>query len=163
MSLISKFRQAAIALFYKVTLTATLGRVNEFVWESNTDTPWIETQLEHNGVDGIFATHTGIPWIRRVRRGFWCNAGGVLERPAHEGKLHVYFGQVDFPAQASHPTPHIVPLTYDPQPVVAAMAKAVLPQEFQASLLTGIWTTCAEILPKEEQQARSRLPTMQVS
>lgn len=137
-------------------------RVNEFIWESKTDTPWIETQLEHYGVDGIFATHTGIPWIRRVRRGFWCNVG-VLGRPAHEGKTHVYFGQVDFSAQASHPTPHIVPLTYDPQPVVAAMARAGLPQEFQASLLTGIWTTCAEILPNKEQQVRSRLPTMQVS
>jgi hypothetical protein len=134
--------------------------VNEFVWESNTGDRWIETALQRYSVDGIFATHTGIPWVRSVAGGFWCNVG-VLGRPAHEGHPHVYYAQVDFPAQAACPVPHIVPLTYDPAPVVAAMAAEGLPTEFQESLLTGLWTTCAEILPAVEREVRSRLPAPQ--
>jgi hypothetical protein len=61
-----------------------------------------------------------------------------------------------WPHGTSFPQPEIVPLSYDPQPVVAAMAVEGLPSEFQESLLTGIWTTCAEILPDEERQVRSR-------
>lgn len=130
--------------------------VNEFVWESDTGDQWIAACLERYGVAGIFATHTGIPWMRQVGDGFWCNVG-VLGRPAHEGKSHVYFAEVEFPVGASRPMPHIVPLTYDPQPVVAAMAAEGLPEEFQESLLQGIWTTCAEILPDAERDVRSRL------
>ena len=134
--------------------------VNEFVWESNTSDAWIETCLHRYGVEGILATHTGIPWIRQVSGGFWCNVG-VLGRPAHEGQPHVYFTQIDFSPSMSLPVPHLVPLSYDPAPVVAAMAAEGLPTEFQASLLTGIWTTCAEILPDEERRVRSRLAAPQ--
>jgi hypothetical protein len=135
-------------------------QVNEFVWESNTGDTWIRQCLERHGVDGILATHTGIPWVRQVPEGFWCNVG-VLGRPAHEGQPHVYFAQVDFPLRATKPQPQIKPLAYDPQPVVAAMATEGLPQEFQTSLLTGLWTTCAEVLPVSERKVRSRLPISQ--
>lgn len=134
--------------------------VNEFVWESNTGDPWIEAGLARHDVRGIWATHMGIPWVRQVAGGFWCNVG-FLGRPAYEGQPQVYFAQVYFPAGAPAPMPAIVPLTYDPQLVVTAMAAEGLPQEFQESLLTGVWTTCAEILPEAERQARSRLPRQQ--
>ncbi|MEM6836113.1 MAG: metallophosphoesterase [Cyanobacteria bacterium P01_C01_bin.120] len=131
--------------------------VNEFVWESDTADQWIVDCLANAAVDGIFATHTGIPWLRTVANGFWCNVG-VLGRPAHEGRRHVYFAQLEFPAWAAAPVPQIVPLPYDPLPVVAAMAAEGLPGEFQQALLTGVWTTCAAILPAAESQVRSRLP-----
>ncbi|MEM9979436.1 MAG: hypothetical protein AAF808_17550, partial [Cyanobacteria bacterium P01_D01_bin.2] len=121
---------------------------------------WIQACLERYSVDGICATHTGIPWVRWVPQGFWCNVG-VLGRPAHEGKSHVYFAYLDFPLGAPSPRPQLIPLSYDPVPVVAAMAQAGLPKEFQESLLTGIWTTCAEILPAAERAVRSRLPVSQ--
>ena len=136
--------------------------VNEFVWESDTADGWLADCLARFAVDGIFATHTGIPWVRHVNQGFWCNVG-VLGRPAHEGQPHVYFAELRFPAAATTPIPEIVPLTYDPQPVVAAMASEGLPMEFQKSLLTGIWTTCAEVLPTAERPVRSRLPITQRS
>ncbi|MEM9817045.1 MAG: metallophosphoesterase [Cyanobacteria bacterium P01_D01_bin.6] len=131
--------------------------VNEFVWESATADQWIADCLERFAVDGIFATHTGIPWSRTVARGFWCNVG-VLGRPAHEGHPHVYFAELVWAAGSGAPIPQIQPLTYDPYPVVAAMASEGLPVEFQQSLLTGVWTTCAEILPSAERRVRSRLP-----
>jgi predicted phosphodiesterase len=134
--------------------------VNEFVWESDTADAWIANCLDRFAVDGIFATHTGLPWVRPVGQGFWCNVG-VLGRPAHEGQPHVYFAELTWPPGAAIAMPKIVPLSYDPQPVVAAMAQAGLPVEFQQSLLTGIWTTCAEILPAAERPVRSRLPVRQ--
>lgn len=135
--------------------------VNEFVWESATSDQWIADCLSRAEVDGIFATHTGLPWWREVAGGFWCNVG-VLGRPAHEGRPHVYFARLDLAATAAAPLPQIRPLSYDPQPVVAAMAREGLPVEFQQSLLTGIWTTCAEILPEAERRVRSRLPAAQL-
>ncbi|HSM83014.1 MAG TPA: metallophosphoesterase [Nodosilinea sp.] len=132
-------------------------QTNEFVWESTTADAWIQAQLERYGVDGICATHTGIPWVRSVPGGFWCNVG-VLGRPAHEGLPQVYYAELEFPAGAERPRPRIVPLTYDPRPVAAAMATAGLPKEFQESLLSGVWTTCAEILPPVERGVRVRVP-----
>jgi hypothetical protein len=131
--------------------------VNEFVWDSTTGDAWIQDCLARYGVDGICVTHTGIPWVRSVANGFWFNVG-VLGRPAHEGKPQVYYGRLHFPPGISHPQPELVPLTYDVAPVVAAMAQAGLPVEFQDSLTQGLWTTCAEILPPGEKVVRSRLP-----
>ncbi|NEQ45143.1 MAG: metallophosphoesterase [Leptolyngbya sp. SIOISBB] len=136
--------------------------VNEFVWESDTANQWIDDCLERVKVDGIFATHTGIPWIRTVAQGFWCNVG-VLGRPAHEGRPHVYFAEMAWATGTAAPIPQVRPLSYDPQPVVQAMAREGLPIEFQRSLLTGVWTTCAEILPLAERRVRSRLPTAPLS
>jgi hypothetical protein len=124
--------------------------VNEFVWDSTTGNGWIEATLERYGVDGICATHTGLPWIRQVSNGFWCNVG-VLGRPAHDGQQQVYYGTLDFSNATQQPQPRLHTLNYDVAPVVAAMAAAGLPLEFQASLQQGVWTTCAEILPDDRE------------
>jgi hypothetical protein len=129
--------------------------VNDFVWESTTGDRWIEDCLERYGVDGICATHTGIPWWRQVRNGFWFNVG-VLGRPAHDGSPQVYYGLLQFPPAITAPAGKLVPLTYDVAAVVTAMATAGLPVEFQDSLRQGIWTTCAEILPPAERPVRDR-------
>lgn len=136
-------------------------QVNEFVWESETKETQILNWLDTFQVDGICATHTGIPWISQAQKqngkpGFWFNVG-VLGRPAHEGKTYVYYGLLDFPESASLPTPRIVPLAYNFAPVVTAMKLEGLPIEFSESLETGIWTTCAEILPEAEKVVRPRL------
>lgn len=145
-----RWRDSAILLCH-----GSPGQVNEFVWESTTDDDWIAACLERYEVDGICATHTGIPWVRQVPGGFWCNVG-VLGRPAHEGLPHVYFAELEFSATSAVPVPRIVPLVYHPEPVAAAMAEAGLPQEFQDSLLSGLWTTCAEVLPEAERMVKPR-------
>jgi len=93
--------------------------------------------------------------VRQVPGGFWCNVG-VLGRPAHEGRPHVYFAELEFSIKSAVPVPRILPLVYNPKPVVVAMAEAGLPQEFQDSLLSGVWTTCAEVLPEAERVAKPR-------
>ncbi|MEA5466781.1 metallophosphoesterase family protein [Leptothoe sp. PORK10 BA2] len=140
--------------------------VNEFVWATETDDAQIQAFLTRYAVDGICATHTGLPWVRNVPRpgdrpnehpdGFWFNVG-VLGRPAHEGKRHVYYGYLNFPQGAAGPTPELVPLTYDIDTVTAAMRSEGLPEEFIASLEQGVWTTCAEILPPAEKSVQTRV------
>ncbi len=129
--------------------------VSEFVWESETDDAAIDTRLERLGVAGICATHSGLPWIRATVHGFWCNVG-VLGRPAHDGTQRVGYAQLRFPQGAGAPRPELIPLRYDPAPVVAAMRAERLPDEFAQSLEQGIWTTCAAILPPFERNVAER-------
>lgn len=136
--------------------------VNEFVWDTKTDDAQIQDFLARHQVDGICATHTGLPWIRMVKQpsgkgGFWFNVG-VLGRPAHEGKPHVYYGRLYFPDTATVPIPELVPLPYNVNAVITAMQLEGLPQEFIESLERGVWTTCAEILPAAEKSVQIRVP-----
>ncbi|MEM1253297.1 MAG: metallophosphoesterase [Cyanobacteria bacterium P01_H01_bin.21] len=131
--------------------------VNEFVWETETKDAQIQNFLTRHQVDGICATHTGLPWVRTVNQdGFWFNVG-VLGRPAHEGQPHVYYGCLHFAKTDTVPVPKLVPLVYDVGAVTTAMRSEGLPQEFIDSLEQGVWTTCAEILPVAEKPVRQRI------
>lgn len=128
-------------------------RVNEFVWETETSDDRICDYLQRYGVDGICVTHSGLPWIRLVtqangRPGFWFNVG-VLGRPANDGQRHVYYGLLEQRGAGIYP--RLMTLEYNVNAVSTAMREAGLPEEFAESLETGIWTTCAEILPMTEQ------------
>ncbi|MEL6903511.1 MAG: metallophosphoesterase [Cyanobacteria bacterium J06606_4] len=131
-------------------------QVNEFVWASETDDAKILDYLQRYGVDGICATHSGLPWLRQVtqpdeRSGFWFNVG-VLGRPANTGNSAVTYGLLRWPAASAAPEPHLQHMTYDVSATVRAMREEGLPEAFIESLETGIWTTCAEILPAAERQ-----------
>jgi predicted phosphodiesterase len=130
-------------------------RVNEFVWESETDDARIDAWLARENVDAICGTHSGIPWVRTTRRGFWCNVG-VIGRPAHDGTPRVGYALLHFADGAARPEPELVPLDYDPAPVTAAMRAEGLPEEFAASLECGHWTTCHNILPPAEHVVADR-------
>jgi hypothetical protein len=129
--------------------------VNEFVWESETGDAAIDAWLARERVDGICATHSGIPWIRRTARGFWCNVG-VLGRPSHERSPRVGYAQIDWVPGSRTASPMLVPLRYDVAPVAAAMRTEGLPEAFAVSLETGLWTTCAAILPAAERVPANR-------
>jgi hypothetical protein len=130
-------------------------RVNEFVWESETNDATIDAWLVGLGIQGICATHSGLPWIRTTDRGFWCNVG-VLGRPPHDGTRSVSYARLDFPAGGNAPRPTLVRLDYDAAPVAAAMRAEGLPEAFAQSLEQGVWTTCAAILPPAERGVAAR-------
>ena len=48
-------------------------------------------------------------------------------------------------------TVELVPLAYDHPALAAEMRREGLPEEFVATILTGWWTTCLEILPARER------------
>ena len=133
-------------------------RVNEFVWESETDDAAIDAWLVGLGVQGICATHSGLPWIRTTARGFWCNVG-VLGRPPHDGTRSVSYARLDFATGGNAPRPVLVRLDYDAAPVAAAMRTEGLPEAFAQSLEQGVWTTCSAILPPAERGVAARFDT----
>lgn len=129
--------------------------VNEFVWQSETDDAKVLGYLNRYGADGICATHSGLPWLKTVAQsasasGFWMNVG-VLGRPANTGEQSVSYALLNFPQQATSPEPKLVALNYDVAATAEVMRAEGLPEEFVASLETGVWTTCAEILPAAER------------
>lgn len=127
---------------------------NEFVWESETSNKKIADWLGKYGVDGICATHSGLPWIRSVSdNGFWMNVG-VLGRPAHEGKPHVYYATIAL--QEENLNPQLHKMNYNFKKVITEMRAEKLPEEFCRSLEEGIWTTCFNIMPPKERDPRSR-------
>lgn len=148
--IILKWRQHSILLCH-----GSPEQINEFVWESETENGKVKDWLRSRKVRGICATHSGIPWIRSLEDGFWLNVG-VLGRPAHEGRPHVYYGTIDFADPNALPRPRLIPMVYDYVEVIAGMRKEELPEEFCQSLQEGVWTTCSRILPDAERQVRIR-------
>jgi len=69
-----------------------------------------------DGVDGICATHSGLPWVRRTARGFWCNVvcSDVPRTTARGASAMRWFR---FPRADARPHAELVPLDYDVAPV----------------------------------------------
>ncbi|HVE50314.1 MAG TPA: metallophosphoesterase [Casimicrobiaceae bacterium] len=145
---IIEWRGARILLVY-----GSPDQVNEFVWDSETGDDTIDGWLARERVSGICATHSDLPWIRRTSRGFWCNVG-LLGRPAHDGSRQVGYALLCH--DGSRVEPQLVALDYDVVSVAAAMRSAGLPEAFPASLESGLWTTCDNILPAREREPARR-------
>ena len=67
---------------------------NEFVFESETSDEKIDSWLTKYQVDAICVTHSGIPWIKKTKKGFWVNVG-VLGRTANEGLVRFFYESED--------------------------------------------------------------------
>jgi hypothetical protein len=79
---------------------------------------------------------------------------GVLGRPANDGDTCVRYALVTAREEsAGGLAVELVPLVYDYQALAAEMRSERLPEEFVATILTGWWTTCLEILPARERAA----------
>ena len=126
-------------------------KFNEFLWESTTPTHFLNHLANQQDADLILATHTGIKWERRLdgQRRF-VNVG-VLGRPENDGQCNVWYSIIE-----SHPknglAVEFVPVQYDAERLAREMREERLPEEFVASILTGYWTTCLEILPSKERR-----------
>lgn len=140
--------------------------VNDFWWESLE--PWQhEMRVAASGADVICCTHSGLPWIRRVPRPGRADAlvvnVGVLGRPANDGGTHVWFALIDLGPAAGSETENgdaepegtasaqLVALNYDWRAQAASIRSAGLPEEFAASVETGYWSTCLEVVPPAER------------
>jgi len=129
--------------------------VNAFVWESETGNDTIDAWLASENVHAICATHSGLPWVRATSRGLWCNVG-VLGRPAHDATSRVAYALLHFASDAHTLIASVVPLVYDVAPVAAAIRAEGLPEAFAQALESGLWTTCANILPPGERRSVDR-------
>jgi predicted phosphodiesterase len=124
-------------------------RVNEFLWESTTSDAFLNHLLHEEGVDLIAATHTGIKWKRQTDKGIFVNVG-VLGRPENDGSTNVWYTLLRSGRNSIEV--EFVKLEYDWQGLAKEMRNQKLPEEFVATIETGWWTTCLEILPSKERR-----------
>jgi len=124
-------------------------KTNEFLWESTTPTHLLEQFADTYAADILIATHTGLPWMRRLSRNRLFINCGVLGRPANDGTPRVGYTLLD----AAHPDlAQYIPLDYDHEALAAEMQAEHLPDPFIDTIRTGWWSTCLEILPEKERR-----------
>lgn len=124
-------------------------KMNEFLWESTTPTHFLEHLADRFAADVILATHTGIKWHRRLSRDRHFINVGVLGRPENDGTTRVWYTLLRAEPMLSV---EFVPVEYDHEGLASDMRGEHLPEEFVATVLTGWWTTCLEILPVKERR-----------
>ena len=144
-------------------------RMNEFLWQSTSSTAFLSMLCQTANVDAICATHTGLKWTRRLPGDRLFVNVGVLGRPENDGTTNVWYTILSWreesamalsPARLAsddagpgrHLQVEFVPVVYDYQRLAREMADERLPSEFIATIMTGWWTTCLEVLPAKERR-----------
>jgi predicted phosphodiesterase len=124
-------------------------RINEFLWESTTSTHFLNYVADAHNADVILATHTGIKWHRPLPKDHHFINVGVLGRPENDGHTNVWYTLLEANPNL---TVTFVPVEYDYHHLASEMRAEKLPEEFIATIMTGWWTTCLEILPAQERR-----------
>lgn len=126
-------------------------RINEFLFHSTSPVPFLEALLDRYRCDAILCTHTGLHWHRHLPSGRDVVNVGVIGRPANNGEVRVRYALLEIRKDGLGVG--LVPLAYDHLALAVEMRRERLPEEFVATILTGWWTTCLEILPARERAA----------
>lgn len=124
-------------------------QINEFLWESTTPTHFLEHLARVHQADVILATHTGIKWHRRLAQDRHFVNVGVIGRPENDGTTNVWYTLLEAGPELRV---EFVPVVYDHARLAEEMRRERLPEEFVATVLSGWWTTCLEILPARERK-----------
>ncbi len=120
---------------------------NDFFWES-LDADEVRWRVAASGADVLLCTHTGLPWVKEMDGCLVANVG-VLGRPANDGRREVWYALVDL--EGGRADIELVPLAYDWRAQAASMRAAGIPEAFVATIETGWWASCVEILPPLER------------
>jgi len=125
-------------------------RVNEFLWESTSPRAFLERLLDEHPCDALLCTHTGLPWERALDSGRKVINVGAIGRPQNDGRLCVPYSLVHVDDEGRVHNERI-DVDYDHEALAAEMRAEALPEEFVATIESGYWTTCLEILPAKER------------
>jgi hypothetical protein len=123
--------------------------MNEFLWESTTSRHFLSYLAEEYQADVILGTHTGIKWHRRLSSDRHYVNVGVLGRPENDGRTNVWYTLLEAKPEFAV---EFVPVHYHAERLAGEMRQERLPEEFIATIRTGWWTTCLEILPAKERR-----------
>ena len=127
-------------------------RLNEFLWETTTSDHFLEKIFDDFDADVIAATHTGLKWARTLPSGRTFVNAGVLGRPENDGRCEVWYALLERPSGVDDPVGvTFIPVEYDYRRLAQEMRAEKLPEEFAATIETGWWTTCLEVLPSKER------------
>lgn len=133
-------------------------RINEFLWESMTPEPFVRRLLAESDTDIALVTHTGLHWHRWLADapGRGVVNVGAIGRPANDGDTAVWYALLTATSDPARPVDLAMRrVVYDHERLAAEMRAEALPEEFAATILTGWWTSCLEVLPALER-SRSR-------
>jgi hypothetical protein len=106
--------------------------------------------LDRIGVKGFVCTHSGLPWIRRLRDGRFAVNCGVVGKPDHDGDPAVHYAVVDLPHDAPAGL-EIRRVEYDYEGWARQMEAAGISATFVDPIRTGVWTTGVASLPPGER------------
>jgi diadenosine tetraphosphatase ApaH/serine/threonine PP2A family protein phosphatase len=126
------------------------GHTSEFLYEHELDDLRLAAWLDHFGVRGFVCTHSGLPWIRRLRGGRFAVNCGAVGKADHDGDPAVHYALVDVPAVGA-PGLEIRRVTYDHEAWARRMESAGIAPIFVAPVRTGVWTTGVASLPPSER------------
>jgi predicted phosphodiesterase len=123
--------------------------INRFIFAS-TATAIKLGEIRKAEVDGIMGGHCGLPFTQAIDGQLWHNAGAI-GMPSNDGTPRVWFSLLR--AEADGIVIEHRPLNYDYAAAAAKIRGVRLPEEYAASLETGLWPTC-DGLPLKEVHER---------
>ena len=123
--------------------------INRFIFAS-TATAIKSEEIRKTGANGIMAGHCGLPFTQAINGQLWHNAGAI-GMPANDGTPRVWFSHLSIEANGA--VIEHCPLDYDYVTAASKIRRARLPEEYAASLETGLWPTC-DVLPLKEVHDR---------
>jgi diadenosine tetraphosphatase ApaH/serine/threonine PP2A family protein phosphatase len=126
------------------------GHTSEFLYEHELDDLRLEAWLDRFGVRGFVCTHSGLPFVRRLRGGRFAVNCGAVGKPDHDGDPAVHYALIDLSASGDARI-EIRRVEYDHESWAQRMEAARIAPVFVAPVRTGIWTTGVASLPVSER------------
>jgi diadenosine tetraphosphatase ApaH/serine/threonine PP2A family protein phosphatase len=131
------------------------GNTNEFLYESELDDLRLEAWLDWFGVRGFVCTHSGLPWVRRLRGGRFAVNCGVVGKPDHDGDPAVHYAHIEC-REGAEPVIEIRRVAYDHEAWARRMEEVGIAPIFVEPVRTGVWTTGIASLPIAERHRHLR-------
>ena len=121
------------------------GHTSEFLYEHELDDLRLAAWLDHFDVRGFVCTHSGLPFIRRLRGGRFAVNCGAVGKADHDGDTAVHYAIVEPPQL------EIRRVVYDHDAWARRMEAAGIAPIFVEPVRTGVWTTGVASLPPSER------------
>jgi hypothetical protein len=127
------------------------GHTSEFLYEVELDDLRLEAWLDRFEVRGFVCTHSGLPWVRRLRGGRFAVNCGAVGKADHDGDPAVHYALVRLDESGGAPDLEIRRVAYDHESWAQRMEAVGIAPLFVEPIRTGVWTTGVASLPVAER------------
>jgi diadenosine tetraphosphatase ApaH/serine/threonine PP2A family protein phosphatase len=127
------------------------GHTSEFLYEVELDDLRLEAWLDRFEVRGFVCTHSGLPWMRRLRGGRFAVNCGAVGKADHDGDPAVHYALVRLDDPGAPADIQIRRVAYDHEGWARRMETAGIAPVFVEPIRTGVWTTGVASLPAAER------------
>lgn len=127
------------------------GQTSEFLYEVELDDLRLEAWLDQFGVRGFVCTHSGLPFVRRLRGGRFAVNCGAVGKPDHDADTAVHYASIELASPSAAPQIEIRRVAYDHEAWAKRMEAAKIAPMFVEPVRTGVWTNGVSSLPLAER------------